>query len=75
MGRWGRRGGLDGVLTPLMLLCSEIMEMESTQLLLPAPEKHKLVFGLFCIMLFIICPNCASMQLFLAFIVSLYSVA
>ena len=39
---------------------------KSTLLLLPALQTHPLYFWSLCILLFIICPNCAGMQLFSA---------
>ena len=51
------RGSLGGLLTPLVAPCVGIMCR--TPLLLPKSQKYQLGFWSFCILLFIICSNCA----------------
>ena len=57
------RGGLGGLPTPLVVLCAGITRR--TLLLLLAPQKWQFGFWSFCILLFIICPNYACVQLLL----------
>ena len=57
--------GLDGWLRWLAHPLCGALYMRSTLLLILTPQKRQLCFGSFCILLFIICPNCTCMQLFL----------